>query len=84
MAGLRSRRKRKEIKMIELLIMALIFSVLLNIVQALSAEFSKGYKLGMKYAKEWDARIEALERTTYEASTDACCLHDCRDHPKSN
>ena len=47
--------------MIELLIMALIFSVLLNIVQALSAEFSKGYNLGMKYAKDWDKRVEALE-----------------------
>jgi len=52
--------------MIELLIMALIFSVLLNIVQALSSEFSKGYNLGMKYAKDWDERVEALERTTYE------------------
>lgn len=68
----------------EIIIMALILSVLVNIVQALSAEYSSGYDRGMKYAKEWDARIEALERTTYEASTDECCLHDCRDHPKSN
>jgi len=59
--------------MIELLIMALIFSVLLNIVQALSAEFSKGYNLGMKYAKDWDERVEALERTTYEE--DEHCGH---------
>ena len=59
--------------MIELLIMALIFSVLLNIVQALSTEFSKGYNLGMKYAKDWDESVEALERTTYEE--DEHCGH---------
>lgn len=53
----------------EIIIMALILSVLMNIVQAISAEYSNGYNKGMKYAKDWDARIEALEHTTYEAST---------------
>lgn len=70
--------------MIELLIMALIFSVVLNMGQALNAEFSKGYNLGMKYAKDWDVRIEALERTTYEDGYKCnCSSEDCPDSYKS-
>ena len=47
--------------MTELLVMALIFSVLINIVQALSGEFQKGYNIGMDYASEFDERLEAIE-----------------------
>jgi hypothetical protein len=57
----------------EIIIMALILSILVNIVQALSAEYSSGYDRGMKYAKDWDVRLEALERTTYEE--DEHCGH---------
>ena len=47
--------------MTELLVMALIFSVLINIVQALSGEFQKGYNIGMNYASEFNERLEAIE-----------------------
>jgi len=47
--------------MTELLIMALVFSVLTNIVQALNNEFSKGHRLGLKYASEFDEKLEALK-----------------------
>jgi len=41
--------------------MALVFSVLTNIVQALNNEFSKGHRLGLKYASEFDEKLEALK-----------------------
>jgi hypothetical protein len=41
--------------------MALVFSVLTNIVQALNNEFSKGHRLGLKYASEFDEKLEALQ-----------------------
>jgi len=47
--------------MTELLIMALVFSVLTNIVQALNNEFSKGLRIGLKHKSEFEEKLEALQ-----------------------
>ena len=51
-------------------------SVLLNVVQAMSAEYSNGYKLGMKYSKDWDERVEALERRMHKIVESHCVTND--------
>lgn len=56
--------------------MALILSVLVNIVQALSAEYSSGYDRGMKYAKDWDERVEVLENRVHEIVESHCVTND--------
>jgi hypothetical protein len=60
----------------EIIIMALILSVLMNIVQAISAEYSNGYNKGMKYAKDWDERVEVLENRVHEIVESHCVTND--------
>jgi hypothetical protein len=62
--------------MIELLIMALIFSVVINIVQALSNEFQKGYRIGMNHASELEERIERLDSRTHKLANNLCSTND--------
>ena len=56
----------------EILVICLVFSVLLNIVQALSGEFQKGYNIGMNFASEFEERLDKLEIQASECDNERC------------
>ena len=56
----------------EILIICLVFSVLLNIVQAISGEFQKGYNIGMNFASEFEERLDLLEVRASECDNERC------------
>jgi|TARA_R110002020_G_scaffold174524_1_gene366045 hypothetical protein len=62
--------------MLELLTITLLFSIAVNVVQALNTEYSKGYNLGMKYANDWDKRVKVMEERMHKMVENQCCNND--------